>query len=77
MSGPVILSLPPALVLYGAALFLALFDRRYRATRGWFTLLAAVLVLAATAYSLLYGASTAEVATVLLAFALLGLEART
>ncbi len=77
MSGPVILGIPPALVLYAAALFLVLFDRRYRATGGWFTILAAVLVLGATAYSLLHGAPTAEAAIVLLTFALLGLEART
>lgn len=71
MSGLVILGLPPALLLYAGALFLALFDRRYRATRGWFTVLAAALALAATAYSLLYGASATEAAAVLLVFALL------
>lgn len=74
MPGPVILSLPPALVLYAGALFLALFDRRYRATRGWFTLLGAALALAASAYSLLLGAPAMEVTAVLLAFALLELE---
>ena len=70
MSGSVILGLPPALVLYAAALF----DRRYRATRGWFTLLGTALALAASAYSLLLGASAMEVTAVLLAFSLLELE---
>lgn len=74
MSGSVILGLPPALVLYAAALFLALFDRRYRATRGMFTLLGTALALAASAYSLLLGASAMEVTAVLLAFSLLELE---
>ena len=39
MGESVILSLPLAVVLYGAALFFCLFDRVYRATRGVFNLI--------------------------------------
>lgn len=62
-----------ALVLYGAALFLVLFDRAYRATKGVFTLISTALAAIATAYSLLMGAALWECATVLLVFLLLNM----
>lgn len=65
-----------ALVLYGAALFLLLFDRAYRATRGIFTLISTALVAFATAYSLIMGAGLWECATVLLIFLLLNMGVR-
>ena len=62
-----------ALILYGAALFLVLFDRAYRATRGVFTLLSTALAAIAAAYSLLMGAALGECAAVLLVFLLLNM----
>lgn len=62
-----------ALILYGAALFLVLFDRAYRATKGVFTLISTALAAVATAYSLLMGAALWECATVLLVFLLLNM----
>jgi hypothetical protein len=62
-----------AILLYGAALFLLLFDRHYRATPGTLTLISTVLAAVATAYSLINGASMWECATVLLVFLLLNM----
>lgn len=73
MAGSVILQLPLALLLYGAALFFCLFERRYRATRGVFFLLSAALALGASAYALIMGAGLWEAAAVLLAFLLLNM----
>ena len=74
----VILQQPLALslILYGAALFLVLFDRRYRATKGVFTLISTALAAIATAYSLLMGAALWECAAVLLVFLLLNMEVK-
>ncbi len=69
----VILQQPLALVLYGAALFLLLFDRAYNATKGIFTLISTALAVLATGYSLVVGAQLWECATVLLAFLLLNM----
>ena len=41
----VILRSPLALLAYGAALFFCLYDRVYKATGWWFTVLSAVSVL--------------------------------
>ena len=71
MAESVILQLPLAVVLYGAALFLCLFERKYRATRGVFFLLSAVLALGSSAYALVLGAGLWETAAVLLVFLLL------
>lgn len=65
-----------ALLLYGAALFLVLYDRTYRATKGVFTIVSTALVVVATAYSLIMGASMWECATVLLVFLLLNMEVK-
>lgn len=73
MEESVILQLPAALLLYGAAIFLRLFDRAYRDTRGGFTMLSALLAVGTTAYALLMGASLGEVCTVLGLFLLLNL----
>lgn len=74
MAESVILQLPLALVLYGAALFFCLFERRYRATRGVFFLLSAALALGASAYALIWGAALWETAAALLVFLLLNME---
>ena len=73
MAEHVILQLPLALLLYGAALFFCLFERRYRATRGVFFLLSAALALGASAYALIMGSGLWETAAVLLAFLLLNM----
>jgi len=62
-----------ALLLYGIALALLLFDRTYRATKGLFTLISTGLTVLATAYSLLMGATMWECVTVLLIFLLLNM----
>ena len=68
-----IFEIPAALVCYGAALFLCLFDRFYRATRGVFTLLSAAAAVAGTAVLLLHGGSLREAAAVLMVFLLLNM----
>ena len=73
MAESVILQLPMALLLYGAALFFCLFERRYRATRGVFLMLSAALALGASAYALIGGAGLWETAAALLPFLLLNL----
>ena len=72
----VIFQSPLALFLYGAALFLNLFDRRYRTGRGYLTLAAAFLAVGATAYALVLGAGLRECVTVLLVFLLLNMEVK-
>lgn len=72
----VILQTPFALFLYGTALFLNLFDRHYRVTKGWMTILSAFLAVGATAYALIIGASLRECAGVLTVFLLLNMEVR-
>lgn len=72
----VIFQSPLALFLYGAALFLNLFDRHYRTGRGYLTLVAAFLAVGATAYALVLGAGLRECVTVLLVFLLLNMEVK-
>lgn len=72
----IILQLPTALVLYGAGLFFCLFEKKNRATKGMFLWISAVLVILATAYSLLYGAELRECIRVLLVFLLLNMEVK-
>lgn len=74
MAESVTLQLPLALLLYGAALFFCLFERRYRATRGVFFVLSAALALGASAYALIWGAALWETAAALLVFLLLNME---
>ena len=69
----VILSSPLAVFLYGIALFLNLFDRRYRMTKGLLTLAACLFALGATVYAICLGAGLRECATVLLVFLLLNM----
>lgn len=72
----VILQSPLALILYGLALFLNLFDRHYKMTKGVMTLVSVAVCVAATAYALLIGASIFECAAVLLVFLLLNMGVR-
>jgi hypothetical protein len=58
------------------ALFLNLFDRHYRVSKGWMTILSAFLAVGATAYALIIGASLRECAGVLTVFLLLNMEVR-
>ncbi len=69
----VILSSPLSLFLYGGALFLCLFDRHHRETKGLLTILSAVMTLATTTYVLTLGASLWTAAGVLLVFLLLNM----
>ena len=67
----VIFQSPLVLFLYGAALFLNLFDRHYRVSKGWMTVASAFIAVGATAYALIIGADLWACATVLLIFLLL------
>lgn len=69
----VILSSPLALFFYGIALFLNLFDRNYKMTKGILTLVSCAFCVGATAYAIVIGASLWECATVLLVFLLLNM----
>lgn len=72
----VILSSPLAVFLYGIALFLNLFDRHYRMTKGWLTILSCAVCVGATVYAILMGASLWECAMVLLGFLLINMGVR-
>ena len=72
----VILQSALSLFLYGAALFLNLFDRHHRVGSGWLTIASAFLAVGATAYALVIGAGLWECATVLLVFLLLNMEVK-
>lgn len=76
MEESVIITLPAALLLYGIALFLRIYDKVYRSTGGVFTLLSAAAAACATAYALIMGAGPWECATVLLVFLLLNTGVR-
>lgn len=69
----VILQSPLTMILYGLALFLNLFDRHYKMTRGVMTLVSAAVCVAATAYALVAGAALFECAAALLVFLLLNM----
>jgi len=66
----VILQTPLAMVLYGIALALCLFDRHYKASNGILTLISTALAVVSTVYALLIGAPLTECATVLMVFML-------
>ena len=72
----VILQNPIVLVLCGAALVLCLFDRIKRISRGWLTVLSAVLALLAVGMDLLGGADLREAAAILMVFLLLFMGVR-
>ena len=61
-----ILNHPVLLLLFGAAVGMCFFDRITRSTRGWFSILSAVLGVCAAAYALILGAGAGEVLTALL-----------
>ena len=69
----VILQSPLALILYGLALFLNLFDRHYKMTRGVMTMVSAAVCVAATVYALVIGAALFECAAVVLVFLLVNM----
>ena len=69
----VILQTPIALLLYGVALALCLFDRHYKASHGVLTLVSTAVAVGATVYALLMGAPLTECATVLMGFMLLNM----
>ena len=69
----VILSSPLALFFYGIALFLNLFDRNYRMTKGLLTLVSCAVCVGATVYAVIIGATLWECVTVLLVFQLLNM----
>ena len=70
----VILSSPFTIFIYGVALFLNLFDRRYRKTKGFLTIVSCVLSIIATVYAICIGTTLWECAAVLLIFLLLNME---
>ena len=72
----VILSSPLTLVLYGIALALNLFDRKFRATKGILTLVSCAVTVLTSGYALTIGAGLWECATVLLIFLLLNMEVK-
>jgi len=72
----VIFQSPLALFLYSIALFLNLFDRHYRASKGWMTVASAFFAVIATAYALIIGATAWECAMVLLTLLLLNMGVR-
>ena len=76
MAELVILQTPAVLLLCGAALFLCLFDKLHRASRGWLSLLSAALAILAVGLDLLEGAELREAAAILTGFLLLNLGVR-
>ena len=62
------------LCCYGAALFLCLFEKKYRATKGIFIILSAMAVLCGTAVCFLSGAALGECTAIVLVFLLLNME---
>lgn len=76
MAELVILQCPGALLLCAAAVLLCLFDKKTKASRGWLTLLSAVLAVLAAGLTLLQGAPLREAAALLTVFLLLNLEVR-
>lgn len=71
-----ILSSPLTLFLYGIALALNLFDRKFRTTKGILTLISCVVAILTTGHALTIGAGLWECATVLLVFLLLNMEVK-
>lgn len=74
MGESIILNTPLLWLLYGGAIGLCLFDRHYRASRGWLTIAACGLSTVAMAITLLLGAGMEEILTIALVFLLLELE---
>ena len=68
-----ILQLPLAMMLYGLALALFLFDRTHKATNGLLTIVSTAAAVVATVYALLMGTALTECATVLMIFMLLNM----
>ena len=71
MSEWMILELPGVLLLYGAGMTLCLLDKKWKATKGFFTFFSGGLVIAAAAFLILNGGSLWEAAAWLMVFLLL------
>ena len=71
MQGWVILEHPALMLVYGAALLLCLLEKKWRATHGVFFYLSGVLVITATTFLFLNGASLWEAAACITVFLLL------
>ena len=69
----VILQTPLAMVLYGIAIGLCLFDRHYKATDGILTLVSTGLAIGATVYALALGAPLTECAIMTMALLLMNM----
>lgn len=65
---------PILLILFGVALALCIYDKKYHASKGWFTIIESVLVVGTLAYAILLGAVWSEIIIVLLLFLSLNLE---
>ncbi len=76
MAELVILQSPAALLLLAGALFLCLFDKASRASRGWLSLLSVLLALLGVGADVLLGASLREAAALLTIFLLLNMGVR-
>lgn len=76
MAELVILQCPAALLLLAGALFLCLFEKKYRAGRGFLSLLSALLAILGVGVGLLCGASLREAAALLTVFLLLNMGVR-
>jgi len=76
MAELVILQSPAVLVLCAAALFLCLFDKAMRASRGWLSLLSGFFAILAAGLDLILGADLREAVALLTVFLLLNLEVR-
>ncbi len=73
MAELVILQSPAVLLLCGAGLFLCLFDKAARSSRGWLTFLSGFLAMLAAGLDLLNGADLREAAALLTVFLLLNM----
>ena len=76
MAELVILQTPAVLLLCGAALFLCLFDKLHRASRGWLSVRSAVLAILGLGLDLLQGADLREAAAIAMVFLLLNMGVR-
>ena len=73
MAELMILQSPGALLLSAAAVILCLIDKRTKASRGWLTLLSALLAVLGAGLDLLQGAPLREAAALVTVFLLLNL----
>lgn len=72
----VIFASPTALLLYGAALLLCLYDRFHPGQVRWMNPLSTAVCICASSYGLLLGATLREIAAILMIFLLLNMGVR-